>query len=105
MASHSGSRDVSPYPRSPLSARASPRSPWSTCGSSLAEEDEEAATAANIKPRDDEPEDETVKYRVCLLGHNGTGKTALVTQFLTSEYMNTYDASLGNSRALMQCGP
>lgn len=25
------------------------------------------------------------------------GKTALVSQFMTSEYMNTYDASLGKS--------
>ena len=36
-----------------------------------------------------------VKYRVCMLGMNDAGKTALVSQFLTSEYMNTYDASLG----------
>ncbi|KAL1115353.1 hypothetical protein AAG570_007383 [Ranatra chinensis] len=34
------------------------------------------------------------KYRVVLLGDSGTGKTALVSQFMTSEYMNTYDASL-----------
>ena len=39
-----------------------------------------------------------VKYRVCMLGMNDTGKTALVSQFLTSEYMNTYDASLGECR-------
>ena len=30
-----------------------------------------------------------------MMGMNETGKTALVSQFLTSEYMNTYDASLG----------
>lgn len=35
------------------------------------------------------------KYRVVLLGESGVGKTALVSQFMTSEYMNTYDASLG----------
>lgn len=35
------------------------------------------------------------KYRVVLLGDSGVGKTALVSQFMTSEYMNTYDASLG----------
>lgn len=35
------------------------------------------------------------KYRVVLLGDAGVGKTALVSQFMTSEYMNTYDASLG----------
>ncbi|XP_075210567.1 ras-related protein Rap1-like [Lycorma delicatula] len=34
------------------------------------------------------------KYRVVLLGDSGVGKTALVNQFMTSEYMNTYDASL-----------
>lgn len=28
-------------------------------------------------------------------GAAGVGKTALVSQFMTSEYMNTYDASLG----------
>ncbi|XP_057379954.1 pneumococcal serine-rich repeat protein-like [Daphnia carinata] len=34
------------------------------------------------------------KYRVVMLGAAGVGKTALVSQFMTSEYMNTYDASL-----------
>jgi Rad/Gem-related GTP binding protein 1 len=37
------------------------------------------------------------KYRVVLLGESGVGKTALVSQFMTSEYINTYDASLGKS--------
>ncbi|KAJ8672519.1 hypothetical protein QAD02_003778 [Eretmocerus hayati] len=40
-----------------------------------------------------EPE-EVTKYRVVLLGDSGVGKSALVSQFMTSEYMNTYDASL-----------
>lgn len=39
-------------------------------------------------------EREIPKYRVVLLGEAGVGKTALVNQFMTSEYMNTYDASL-----------
>lgn len=30
-----------------------------------------------------------------MLGDAGVGKTALVNQFMTSEYMHTYDASLG----------
>lgn len=38
---------------------------------------------------------EVPKYRVVMLGDAGVGKTALVSQFMTSEYMNTYDASLG----------
>ncbi|KAF7405731.1 hypothetical protein HZH68_005100 [Vespula germanica] len=38
--------------------------------------------------------EEIPKYRVVLLGDSGVGKTALVSQFMTSEYMNTYDASL-----------
>ncbi|CAH1111291.1 unnamed protein product [Psylliodes chrysocephalus] len=39
-------------------------------------------------------EAEVPKYRVVMLGDAGVGKTALVSQFMTSEYMNTYDASL-----------
>lgn len=35
------------------------------------------------------------RYRVVMLGDAGVGKTALVNQFMTSEYMHTYDASLG----------
>lgn len=41
--------------------------------------------------------EEVPKYRVVLLGDSGVGKTALVSQFMTSEYINTYDASLGKS--------
>lgn len=44
-------------------------------------------------------EAEVPKYRVVMLGDAGVGKTALVSQFMTSEYMNTYDASLGELRA------
>lgn len=33
-----------------------------------------------------------------MMGDAGTGKTALVSQFMTSEYMHTYDASLGKSQ-------
>lgn len=35
-----------------------------------------------------------------MLGDAGVGKTALVNQFMTSEYMHTYDASLGKLIAL-----
>ncbi|XP_070498804.1 uncharacterized protein Rgk2 isoform X2 [Chironomus tepperi] len=42
---------------------------------------------------DSEPTPPT-RYRVVMLGDSGTGKTALVNQFMTSEYMHTYDASL-----------
>uniref|UniRef100_A0A1A9W9T6 Uncharacterized protein n=1 Tax=Glossina brevipalpis TaxID=37001 RepID=A0A1A9W9T6_9MUSC len=34
------------------------------------------------------------RYRIVMLGDSGVGKTALVNQFMTSEYMHTYDASL-----------
>ncbi|XP_042212069.1 GTP-binding protein REM 1-like [Homarus americanus] len=37
---------------------------------------------------------EIAKYRVVLLGESGVGKSSLVNQFMTSEYINTYDASL-----------
>jgi GTPase SAR1 family protein len=43
-------------------------------------------------------------YRTCLLGSASVGKTSLVTQCLTSDYMNTYDASLGNSSYLVLKG-
>ena len=33
--------------------------------------------------------------RVLMLGTSGVGKTALTAQFMTSEYLNTYEASLG----------
>ena len=42
-----------------------------------------------------------VKFRVCILGHTGTGKTSLVNQVLTSEYMNAYDTSLGKLHILL----
>ena len=34
-------------------------------------------------------------FRVLMLGSPGVGKTALTAQFMTSEYLNTYEASLG----------
>ncbi|XP_011267383.1 uncharacterized protein LOC105258030 isoform X2 [Camponotus floridanus] len=43
---------------------------------------------------DSDIEETISKYRVILLGDSGVGKTALVSQFMTSEYINTYDASL-----------
>ncbi|XP_054274677.1 GTP-binding protein REM 1-like [Macrosteles quadrilineatus] len=59
-------------------------SPWegSCCGSSYNNVSTETSG------------EEVAKYRVVLLGDSGVGKTALVSQFMTSEYMNTYDASL-----------
>ncbi|XP_059088490.1 serine/arginine repetitive matrix protein 2-like [Tigriopus californicus] len=106
--SRPGSRDVSPLPRSPVgtntnSAAFSPKSQWSTNGSSQQSsfvEDEPSSLIEAVPEEDEEevgvagPETTTIKYRVAMLGDNGTGKTALVSQFLTSEYMNTYDASL-----------
>lgn len=54
-------------------------------------------------PLDTPEEAEVPKYRVVMLGDSGVGKTALVSQFMTSEYMNTYDASLGECRLLLLC--
>lgn len=36
-------------------------------------------------------------FRVLMLGASGVGKTALTAQFMTSEYLNTYEASLGKA--------
>lgn len=40
-----------------------------------------------------------------MLGEASVGKTALVSQFMTSEYMHTYDASLGEFRRKSQLHP
>ena len=40
------------------------------------------------------------KYRVCIIGAAAVGKTSLVSQCLTSDFMNTYDASLGELKYL-----
>lgn len=80
--------------RSPVgSAPHHPRSPWSSHQSGL-EVDPGVDPAAKAAPEEPDPSTGP-RYRVCILGQNATGKTALVNQFLTSEYMNTYDASLG----------
>jgi Rad and Gem related GTP binding protein 1 len=73
---HSNASGVSPGERSPFEG--------SCCGSSYV-----SSEASGI---------EVTKRRVVLLGDAGVGKTALVSQFMTSEYMNTYDASLGESK-------
>lgn len=46
----------------------------------------------------DEPEHhhaEVSKYRVALVGAQGVGKTALISQFMTSECINAYDHKKG----------
>jgi Rad/Gem-related GTP binding protein 1 len=74
---HSNLSGVSPGERSPFEG--------SCCGSSYNNVSSDASV------------EEITKYRVVLLGDAGVGKTALVSQFMTSEYMNTYDASLGKT--------
>ena len=90
-----GSKETSPNVRSPcqVSALHHQRSPWSTCASSSVgqDSDERNTALSDFSVTQSDP-----KLRVCMLGYNGTGKTSLVSQFLTSEYMNTYDNSLGN---------
>jgi Rad/Gem-related GTP binding protein 1 len=34
-------------------------------------------------------------YRVVMLGSAGVGKSSLINQFMTSEYLHAYDTSLG----------
>ena len=90
---------------SAIGAGHSQRSPWSTCGSSsvadgLEDLGDEFSNLAALNKQDlledtYVEEGETEKLRVCLLGHIGVGKTSLVSQFMTSDFMNTYDASLG----------
>ena len=42
-------------------------------------------------------------YKILLLGSSGIGKTSLVNQFMTSEYINTFEFSLGNSNCFEKC--
>ncbi|XP_052873861.1 arf-GAP with ANK repeat and PH domain-containing protein cnt-2-like [Anopheles cruzii] len=74
-------------------SRASERSPFegSCCGGGYATVD---SLPSSHGDEDDESEPIPTRYRVVMLGDSGVGKTALVSQFMTSEYMHTYDASL-----------
>ena len=87
----------------------SQRSPWSTCGSSsiadgLEDLGDELVSVASLNRQNfselqasisNDSDEETDKLRVCLIGHIGVGKTSLCNQFKTSNYVNTFDASLG----------
>ncbi|RLU22960.1 hypothetical protein DMN91_005238 [Ooceraea biroi] len=56
--------------------------------------DGSCCSGQDVSSPESEVEESISKYRVVLLGDSGVGKTALVSQFMTSEYINTYDASL-----------
>lgn len=43
------------------------------------------------------PPKEVVSYNVAMLGTRGVGKTALISQFMTSECINAYDRQRGKS--------
>ena len=41
------------------------------------------------------------RFRVCLVGDERVGKTSIVSQCLSSEYMNTYAVSLGENHDIL----
>lgn len=54
--------------------------------------------SATPSPIYNEPQDfpqEIANYTVALLGTQGVGKTALISQFMTSECINAYDRQKG----------
>ena len=89
-ASNSSSRAASPS--GAFGPQAQQRYQWSTCGSTSG-----CTTASDDVDVDEEVVDSQEKLRVCILGYAGVGKTSLVNQFLTSEYLNTYDKSIGKN--------
>ncbi|XP_026809835.1 LOW QUALITY PROTEIN: GTP-binding protein GEM [Rhopalosiphum maidis] len=46
--------------------------------------------------------DEIVSYTVSLMGSRGVGKTTLISQFMTSEYINAYEKQRDNYESSMQ---
>ncbi|XP_017466091.1 PREDICTED: uncharacterized protein LOC108358992 isoform X12 [Rhagoletis zephyria] len=74
-------------------SRASERSPFegSCCGGGYANVDSVPSSPDDSESLEPPP---PPRYRIVMLGDSGVGKTALVNQFMTSEYMHTYDASL-----------
>ena len=90
LGSQNGSRDASPRSRSP--DQSSYSSSWRTGGKNSSNE---VSVEEEYEEIQEESEDTVEKIRVCMMGDNGVGKTALVSQFLTSDYIDTYDASLG----------
>lgn len=76
---------------------ASERSPFegSCCGGGYANVDSVPASPEEEDDSENYEPPPPPRYRVVMLGDAGVGKTALVNQFMTSEYMHTYDASLG----------
>ena len=59
------------------------------------------STSARMSPMSMEIEDDHPKMRVCMMGDAQVGKSSLVSEFLTSEHMNTYDSSLGRFLTLL----
>jgi septin family protein len=57
----------------------------------------------SLAPADQENEErrappkEVISYTVAMLGARGVGKTALISQFMTSECINAYDRQRGGS--------
>lgn len=45
--------------------------------------------------RQNDCDDDIVSHTVSLMGSRGVGKTALISQFMTSEYINAYERQRG----------
>ncbi|XP_037077074.1 uncharacterized protein LOC119098256 [Pollicipes pollicipes] len=87
--SPSGTR--TPYEGSPRTSRPSSRSGERSGNKSPFEG---SCCGSSYNSSEQEKEDKAI-YRVMMLGEAGVGKSSLINQFMSSEYMNTYDASLG----------
>lgn len=67
---------------------------------SLAREDDPKECTPPIPYNNQQPQqqndcDDITSHTVSLLGARGVGKTALISQFMTSEYINAYEKQRG----------
>lgn len=60
-----------------------------------------SGTPSPVFDQQEQSQSEVANYTVALLGSQGVGKTALISQFMTSECINAYDRQKG--KIMIRC--